>query len=195
MTRLLLPVLAIAIAFVACKPQTTQAPVTAPADSTASVALPRFGYVKSLEILSLLPDVKDAEKRLESYARSKESTFRSLAEKYQAGVADLQENGMLLPQSEQEKRVQELQALEGRLQQMQANSQGEIGQERERLYAPIMTKVDSIIKLVGKEQGFAMIYDGAALVYADSVYDITPLIKTRLGIVEEAPETPAKEEK
>ncbi|RMG67023.1 MAG: OmpH family outer membrane protein [Bacteroidetes bacterium] len=183
MSRLLalLTVLVIAIAFTACQPQPTQAPGAASADSTA---IPRFGYVKSMEVLSLLPDVEEAEKKVESFARSKENAFRALAEKYQTGVRDFQENGMTLSQSEQEKRVQELQALEGRLQQMQANSQGEVAQERERLYDPIMAKVDSVIKLVGKEEGFAMIYDGAALVYADSVYDLTPLIKTRLGIVE-----------
>lgn len=170
---------------------TASAPAPAqPFDSTMQQAggTPKIGYVKSLEILSLLPEIKAADKKLEGFARSKESTFRSLAEKYQTGMVELQERGMLLSQADQEKKIQELQALEGQLQQMQANSQSDLGQERERLYAPIMAKVDSIIKIFGKEEGFAMIYDGSALVYGDSLYDVTPLVKIRLGITEEETE-------
>lgn len=192
MNRPFLFLLALALASAACKQPAAEAPAAAPAfpaaDSGAAASPLKFGYVKSLEILSLLPEVKEADKKLEGFARSKENSFRSLAEKYQSGVAELQEKGMTLSQGEQEKRVQELQSMEGRLQQMQANSQNEIGLERERLYAPIMEKVDSIIKLVGKENGFTMIYDGSALVYADSAYDVTPLIKARLGIEEEEEE-------
>ncbi len=176
-----------------CKPAEPTASASEssmPLDSTLAQAGsgPKVGYVKSLEILSLLPEIKEADKKLEGFARSKESTFRSLAEKYQTGMVELQERGMLLSQADQEKKVQELQALEGQLQQMQANSQSDLGLERERLYAPIMAKVDSIIKVLGKEEGFAMIYDGSALVYGDSLYDVTPLVKTRLGITEEEEE-------
>ncbi|TAE50159.1 MAG: OmpH family outer membrane protein [Bacteroidetes bacterium] len=177
----------VVLGLAACKQQPA-APAAAPvfmSDSSGKPVGPKVGYINTMEILALMPEVKAADSKLEAFARSKESSFQDLAQKYQAGVQKLQEEGILLSQKDQEARVQELTAMEGRLQQMQAGSQQEIGIEREKLYAPIMSRVDSMIKLVGKEQGFAMIYDASALLYADTTLNVTPIIKERLGIKEE----------
>lgn len=184
--HIILPVCAV-LALAACKqqPAPPAAPTVFMSDSAGNPTGPKIGYINTMEVLALMPEVKTADTKLQAFARSKESSFQDLAQKYQAGVQKLQEEGILLSQKDQEARVQELTAMEGRLQQMQAGSQQEIGIEREKLYAPIMSRVDSLIKLVGKEQGFAMIYDASALLYADTTLNVTPIIKERLGIKEE----------
>ncbi len=145
----------------------------------------KFGYINSLELLSLMPEMKDADQKLEAYARKKEGSFQSLAQTYQKKVQELQQIGDVITPSDQEKRVKELQGLEQRLQQMQQSSQNEVGQEKERLYAPVLAKADSVIKLVAKENGFTFIFDAPALLYADSMRNILPMVKEKLGIKDE----------
>lgn len=141
-----------------------------------------------------MPEIQEADKQVETFAKGKERTFNSLASQYQTKLQDLQQNGPAMLQAQQEKAVKELQGLEQRLQQMQANSQGEVAMEKERLYQPILARADSVIKLVGEEEGFTVIYDAPGLLYVDTTLNILPKVKARLGLTDqpEPAEKPAK---
>ena len=59
-----------------------------------------------------------------------------------------------------------------------------MGKKREELYQPILAKAEVAVQAVAKAEGFAYVFDTAnqALVYFDGGIDITPLVKTKLGI-------------
>jgi outer membrane protein len=65
---------------------------------------------------------------------------------------------------------------------MQMRAESDISNEKEKLYEPILAKADSIVKQIGKENGYTFIYDAAALLYADTTLNILPLVKERMGI-------------
>ena len=67
---------------------------------------------------------------------------------------------------------------------MDQKAQQDLTAKQEELYKPILAKAEVAIKAVSKEKGFAYVFDTAqqALVYFDGGEDITPLVKTKLGI-------------
>lgn len=162
-------------------------------DSLPATPSIKVGYLNSLELLSQMPEIADADKAVSDFAKKKERSFNSLANQYQTKLQTLQQNGPAMLQAEQEKAVKELQGLEQRIQQIQANSQTEIAMEKERLYAPVLARADSVIKLVGQEQGYTFIYDAPGLLYVDTTLNILPMVKRRMGldVEEEAPAEPA----
>lgn len=177
-----------------CQPKNGSgaATVTVSDSLPASPAI-KVGYLNSLELLSQMPGIAEADKAVSDFAKKKERSFNSLANQYQTKLQTLQQNGPAMLQAEQEKAVQELQGLEQRIQQMQANSQTEVAIEKERLYAPVLARADSVIKLVGQEQGYTFIYDAPGLLYVDTTLNILPMVKRRLGLEAEddSPAAPA----
>ena len=175
----------------ACKPKSATNTVTT-TDSTGAVvttevpapAEVKIGYLSSAELLSVMPEVKAADKKLESFMQKKESSFNALMKKYEDKVKYLQNNAQNISPVEQESKMKELTGLEQQLQTAQARGQQDVAVERERLYAPILSHADSIIKKIGEEEGYAFIYNSSAglLLYADTTKNLLPLVKERLGL-------------
>lgn len=143
-----------------------------------------YGYINSLELLSLMPEVKAADKKLQALTDQKEAVFAGLMKKYQDLGQNLQANAENLAPVDREAKMKELGDLEQKLQNMQASSQDELAREKDKLYAPILKKADNAIKKVGEEGKYAFIYDSSAgmLLYADTTKNILPLVKKRLGL-------------
>lgn len=181
-------ILSVGVAFLmACQQPAPSQPegVSTGPDSTGSVVQPpafKVGYVNSAELLSLMPELKEAEGKLERYARNKENRFNNLAQSYQNRLQELQQKGATMLPSEQEAAVKELTGMEQQLQQMQASSQQEIAMEKERLYQPILARADSVIKQLGKDGQYTFIYDGPGLLYADTTLNLLPEIARRMGL-------------
>ena len=60
-----------------------------------------------------------------------------------------------------------------------------VSKKREDLLKPILDKVDAAVKAVGKENGYAMIFDTSLFNFvlsADDSEDVMPLVKKKLGI-------------
>lgn len=171
-----------------CKPGsgTTASAVTPSVESDSTLSpsgtTMKIGYVNSLELLSLMPEVKSADQKLEQFAKRKEGNFNTLAQQYQEKVKSLQEKGATMSRTEQETAMRDLQGMEQRLQQMQMGSQSDLATEKERLYAPILARADSIIKLIGKEQGYTFIMDTPGILYADTTLNLVKIVAERMGI-------------
>ena len=61
----------------------------------------------------------------------------------------------------------------------------DIQKQQETLLAPITDKIQKAIQAVGAENGFTFIYDlsiPAILYSGNGAEDVTPLVKTKLGI-------------
>lgn len=163
--------------------KSTEASTPLPPDNAAQVPPPqgiKYGYVNSLQLLSLMPETAAADKKLAAIAKQKEDDFAGLMNSYQTKLKDLQEKGKDLSPIEQEKRMQELQNLEATLQEMQMKSQDQLATEKEKLYAPILKKADNAIRKVGKDNGYMFIFEASSLLYADTTLNVYPLVKSKL---------------
>ncbi|MEM9983831.1 MAG: OmpH family outer membrane protein [Bacteroidota bacterium] len=182
--------------WVGCESSTTASKESVvSSDSTLQVQAPalKVGYLNSLELLSLMPEAAEADQAIQSYAAGQERRFQKLAQEYQTKLQEVQQSGATMTPMKQQVAVQEIQKLEQQLQEMQTNSQQRIAQRRDELLAPVMARADSIINSVAKANGFDLVYDAPSLLYADSTYNIMPLVREAMGIEEEEEEDAAEE--
>jgi outer membrane protein len=146
----------------------------------------KYGHMNLGNLVEQLPEVTKANDDLKGFADKIGVKGDSLAKSFQTDYERLSkdyQSGVLTPlqaqtaQADLEKRQAYIQAFE-------KEAQDAIAAKREELLAPILMKVQDAIKVVAKENGYAMVFDtssGAAL-YALETEDITPLVKKKMGI-------------
>ena len=143
----------------------------------------RLGYINSVEILDKMPDVKQADQRVQQFAQQLDQEIKrksnELQQTYQAYSQDTSVSEALL-----KTRMLELQQMQQNLSDLQYNSQQELAQRKTKEYQPILKKIDDAIGKVAKREGYTHVLDASAgsLVYGDDQYDITPLVLKELGL-------------
>jgi len=159
----------------------------------AASAQQKIGHINSSAILQAMPEVKTADASFETFRKAKLAELEAMDKERQAKIAAFQEKYKTLTETNQEvlgKELeglnQEIQTMEQRISEMDQKAQQDLGAKREELYKPILAKAEVAIKAVSKEKGFAYVFDTAnqGVVYFDGGEDLTPLVKTKLGIVE-----------
>lgn len=152
--------------------------------SITSLTAQKFGYVNSAAILAEMPAVRAAEADLEALQKQLTKRGQDMVAQFQQDVSALQqqvEAGELSPQQQEtegtrlEARREEIAAFE---QEMVSNLQN----KRNELLEPIYADVNAAIEAVAKEQGFTLIFDQQVLLYGEESQDVTPAVKSRLGI-------------
>lgn len=147
----------------------------------------KVGFINSQEILTSLPEVKQANSDIEvmktMFQKKGEEMVKDLQTKYQ-DLQKKQTSGELAP-VEIEKQAALLKLEEAKLGEFEKTSQQKIFEKSEELLKPIQDKVNTAIKDVASENGFLYIFDSGVgvVLYADPAADATKLVKTKLGIV------------
>lgn len=146
---------------------------------------PKFGVVNAEEIVTALPDFTEAQNKIAAASKQYEDEYARLNEQLQKNFADYQklEQDAATPQSIKERRLQEMQDLDKKAQQFAQTASQDIQRQQAQLMQPIEEKVMQAIKAVGANNNFTMIFPGAVPAYVSAdVVDVTPLVKTELGI-------------
>lgn len=145
----------------------------------------KFGYINSAELIEVHPSVESANKMLEEYrnelTKAFEDKVRSFQTKYQIFAQDVQSG--TLSKVVAESRQADLAKEQEDLGQEEQKLQLQILQKRESLLQPILNEVDAVIKSIGKEGSYTMIFDTSAnggLIWADESEDLTQQAKDRL---------------
>lgn len=146
----------------------------------------KVGFVNTQEILTLLPEVKQANSDIEvmkaMFQKKGQEMVQGLQIKYQ-DLQKKQQTGELAP-IEIEKQAAALKLEEGQLGEFEQSSQQKIYEKSEELLKPIQDKVNKAIKDVASENGFLYIFDSSQglVLYADPSADASKLVKAKLGI-------------
>ncbi|MDE5647455.1 MAG: OmpH family outer membrane protein [Muribaculaceae bacterium] len=155
------------------------------------VALPlcasaqKLGVVDTSAILPLMPEYKAAEQQLQEASQKYETEFAKLREEMEKKFADFQtlSEDPNTPQSIKDRRMQEVQELDQKVNQFYQTAQQDLQRQEQQLLQPVQQKMVEAIQSVGAENGFAMILpNGVAAYTSTDVVDVTPLVKTKLGI-------------
>ena len=148
----------------------------------------KIGYVDSGSLLELLPQVKEAESNLETLGKQLQAKGQKMMQDYQTKAQDLQRRvqaGDIAPK-DQEAQVAMLKGDEDKIQQFDQDMQKQLSDKREALLAPILDQVKTAIQDIAKANGYTYVFDGSpgvgVLLYADESTNITPLVKTKLGL-------------
>lgn len=143
----------------------------------------KFGHANFEEIVSMLPERANAEKEVQDLQQKLEGRLSSMYEAYQSKVEEFQTD--TISQAVRMSLQQEIQDLETRIQQFQQTAQTEIQTKQNQLMSKMFEKVRAAAAEVGVANSYTYIFDSSpssgALLYAGGE-DVTPLIKTQLGI-------------
>ena len=145
----------------------------------------KIAFVDQNEIIfnSGMPEVSELESALATKQKEYDEILKSMQEEYERKVGDYQQRGDSLTENIRKVRIQEIQELSNRMENVYNLGQEEIKNLQETLYAPIQEKVMKAITSVGDENGFAYIVLPQLLLYkSKNVIDATPLVKAKLGL-------------
>lgn len=143
----------------------------------------KFGTVDTESFMPNMPEIKEMQATLETTSKKYEDELANLRQKFQKELEDYQNLPADTPESIKERRAQELQDLDQKMQQFYQNAQNEIQQTQVRLMQPIQDRVRQAINAVGAEGGFTFIFEKQMPVYVGTdAVDVTPLVKKKLNI-------------
>ena len=145
----------------------------------------KIAHVNTAEILDAMPDKATAEKSLEKYYGELQSQLETMAKEYQTKMQDYEANQATMSNLVKQSKEKEIIDLQTRIQQFQANAEGEFESKRAELLKPILDKIQTAINNVGKEKGYTYVLDlatGAAVYVGTDAVDCTNDVKAKLGI-------------
>lgn len=145
----------------------------------------KIGHINSLELLSLMPEVKAADEKLKEETKTLEDRYTSMMKEYEAKAKEIQEKIEEMDDLIKNTKIQELQDAEQRIAKFQAGAQEKVAVKQEELYKPIYEKADAAIKAVADANGYTYIFDTSkgGIIYAGTdAVDVLPLVKTHLGL-------------
>lgn len=145
-----------------------------------------FGYLNTQELISQVPEVKEANSNIETYRKQLQSKYENmvtaLQSKYQ-GLEQKQANGEISPK-QLEIEAQALKSEEQTIAAFEQSSQQKIVEKSESLLKPLRDQIQTAIDQVATENGFAYIFDASTgvILYADKSVDVSSLVKAKLGL-------------
>ncbi len=157
-----------------------------------AVALPlsamaqKFGTVDIESVFDAMPETAAMTTQLQETSKKYEDEYAKLQEEVNKLYAEFQsiQNDTNTPESIKERRLQEVQDRYAKVQQFRETAQQDLARLEQQLSAPIQQKLMDAIKTVGAEGSFTFIMPvGGTLLYSGSdVVDVTPQVRTKLGI-------------
>jgi len=152
--------------------------------STSFAADYKFGHVNTAEVMKNLPDVTQAEQKLADFNTQLEQQLQTMYQEYQGKLTEFQSQEAMMADIIKQDKINEIQNIEQRIQQFQGTAQQQILAEKEKLYAPIIKKVEDVIKAIADEKKYSYIFDMSTgvVLFAQDSDDITTLVKERLSI-------------
>jgi len=145
----------------------------------------KLGHVNTQELIATMPQSDTAQQKMQQAMKQLETELERMQvefnNKYEDYVTNMESYSDLIRQSKET----ELQEMNQRIQQFQANAEQDLQQQRQKLFKPILDKANKAISEVAEENGFTYIFDsgsGVLLFTSDNSKDIMPMVKEKLGL-------------
>lgn len=148
-----------------------------------SFAQGKFGVINTNALMEAMPEMKEVQTQIEASGKKYEDEFKALQDEFQKKYTEIQNMEESTPQTIKDRRIQEIQELQQKIEQFRATATQDLQRQQEQLMTPIQQKVMTAIQAVGDEGGFTFIFENQMPVYVgkDAV-DVTSQVKTKLGI-------------
>ncbi|WP_297063588.1 OmpH family outer membrane protein [uncultured Duncaniella sp.] len=143
----------------------------------------KFGVINTNELMTSLPEMKSVQEQMEAATKKYEDEFTKLQEEFNKKFQEFQALEATTPETIKERRTQELQEIDTKIQRFRETAQQDLQRQNQQLLAPIQEKVMKAIQSVGAEGKYTFIFENGMSLYTGvDVTDVTPLVKTALGI-------------
>ncbi|MCW3122215.1 MAG: hypothetical protein JWQ38_1707 [Flavipsychrobacter sp.] len=146
----------------------------------------KIAYINSNVLLSSMPEKAKADSDLAKYARTFQDQIDIMMKDYQTKGQAFQAGEKTMSEAMKEVKMKEIQDLQNRIESTQQSAQEKLQGKKQEVYQPILDKADKALKAVAKEKNYDYIFDvaanGGALVFQKEEFDVTSLVKAKLGI-------------
>ncbi len=145
----------------------------------------KFGVVDGESIISAMPEMTTIQNQLNDASKKYEEEFAKLTEEMNKKVTEFQalDKDTTTPESIKERRMQEIQELDSKIQQFRQTASQDLQRQQQQLMAPVEQKITDAIKAVGQEGAYVFIFQQQIPIYVGTtVTDVTPAVKAKLGI-------------
>lgn len=143
----------------------------------------KVAHINTQELIAAMPDYKAAQAEMEKLGKTYESDIQSMGKEYENKVKQYDAEAASQTQETNQKRMQEVAAMEQNIRQYQSNAQQEMQKKEFDLLKPITEKAKAAIIKVAKAQGFQYVLDstqGQGVILADGK-DLMADVKKELG--------------
>jgi outer membrane protein len=146
----------------------------------------KFGYVKTQELVELIPDVKEANSNIETFQTQLQKRGQEMLKALQTKYQNLQKQeaqGEISPKT-LEIEVGKLKGEEAEILKFEQESQQKIMKKSEDLLKPIRDRIQKAIDDVADENKYDYVFDYSTgfLLYAEKATDVTSKVKAKLGL-------------
>ena len=161
-----------------------------------SMLAQKFGYMNSAEIVQLMPEFKQAQKKLQDMEKKYTADFESMRtelEKKGTEFEKMQQDSV--PENILKRRYEELMQMQQRLQEYGQEVQQNLQKAEQEKMVEINEKLQDAIAAVGKEGSYICVFDEAGSVpFINKTLcdNVTAKVKTKLGIAANAVPAVAK---
>lgn len=158
---------------------------------TLLVALPmsvfaqKFAHFNSAEIIQAMPEYTAAQTEMQNQGKQYEEELKRMQDELRTKAEEYQKNEATMVDAVKQRRMQELEDLNQRLEQYYQTSQQELQKLQQTKLAEITEKVQKAVKEVGVAGGYVYIMDvTAGIPYISDTLstDVTAQVKTKLGL-------------
>ena len=147
----------------------------------------KYGHLNSGNLIMSIPEAVSAEKELETYRDQLTTALKKKNDELQADAISLQkeyDSGTLSQVKAEEKQAELVKRSED-LRKEEFEIGNKVAEKRQELLKPILDRIDTALKEVGKENGYTMIFDTGvfnAVLFVEESDDVMPLMMAKLGI-------------
>ena len=159
----------------------------------ALMAQQKIAVVNSQKVMSSYPEVAKVEAKLQELSKKYDADLKSMQDELKGKAEKYQKEKDTLPATIQQRREQELQDIQIRIQQSYQAMQEDMQKQQEQLLAPVRNSISSAIKKVADSKGIAYVMEATMMLHIGSeAIDITSDVENSLGIKAGATNTKAK---
>ena len=153
--------------------------------SISMIAQSKVGTVNVNEVLTNLPELVTVEKTVADYNSGLEKTLSEKVAIYNTKLETYKKNVSTYNDVMKKTMGEELYNLENDIKKFQQNGSKLTQLRQDDLLRPLYKKISDMVAVVAKEQKYTQILtvDGNEFAYADEKFDITAIVKTKLGIL------------
>lgn len=149
----------------------------------ALVAQQRIAVINTQEIMTSLPDVKTAETKIQELAAKYEADIKGMQDEFRTKAEAFVKERDSLPETIRNRRQQEIQDIEVRIQNSYQQMQENLQKEQQTLLAPIQAKIQASIKRVAEANSITYVLEsGIMLAIGKDAIDLTSKVLADLGI-------------
>lgn len=144
----------------------------------------KIGHIRLDSLINSMPESKDARQKGTEYYNKLEEQVKIMSGELQSKYEDYQKQAAAMSDLIKQTKEKELQDLQKRIQDFQAQAQTDLQKKNDELSKPIYEKANKAIAAVAKENGYKYILDSSigSVVYSDPADDVMALVMKKLGI-------------